>query len=56
MNGRGYGHGVGLSQEGAMEMARQGYSYSDIIRYYYFDVEVRELGELPFSEVPEEFR
>lgn len=56
IQGKGYGHGIGLSQEGAMEMARQGYSYSDIIRYYYFNVEVRELGELPLSEVPEEFR
>ena len=26
-NGKGYGHGVGLSQESAMKMARLGYSY-----------------------------
>jgi len=35
LDGRGYGHGLGLSQEGAMEMARKGYSYKKIIRFYY---------------------
>ena len=30
--GRGYGHGVGLCQEGAMYMANNGYSYEDIIK------------------------
>lgn len=34
-SGKGYGHGVGLSQEGAMQMARQNYSFLDIIYYYY---------------------
>ena len=38
--GRGYGHGVGLSQEGAIEMARQGYNYRDIIKFYYKNVEI----------------
>ncbi len=56
ISGRGYGHGVGLSQEGAMEMARQGYSYSDILRYYFNNVTVTDLNELPDSELPEPFR
>lgn len=30
-----YGHGVGLSQYGAMEMARQGYAYDYILGFYY---------------------
>ncbi|MCK5093966.1 MAG: SpoIID/LytB domain-containing protein [Spirochaetes bacterium] len=34
-SGRGYGHGVGLSQLGAKRMAEQGFSYRDIIVYYY---------------------
>lgn len=38
--GRGYGHGVGLSQEGAMEMARQNYSFVDIINFYYRGVNI----------------
>ena len=38
--GYGYGHGVGLSQEGAMEMARRSYSFLDIINFYYQGVQV----------------
>jgi len=34
-NGRGWGHGVGMSQWGAYNMARQGYSYVDILQHYY---------------------
>lgn len=36
--GRGFGHGVGLCQEGAMRMAQLGFSYEDIIHFYYTDV------------------
>ncbi|MDR0935358.1 MAG: stage II sporulation protein D [Oscillospiraceae bacterium] len=32
---KGYGHGVGLSQYGANEFARNGASYEDILTYYY---------------------
>jgi len=34
-NGKGYGHGVGLSQWGAMGMAEDGYNYQDILKHYY---------------------
>jgi stage II sporulation protein D len=33
--GSGFGHGVGMCQIGAREMARQGQTYRDILRYYY---------------------
>jgi stage II sporulation protein D (peptidoglycan lytic transglycosylase) len=33
--GRGYGHGVGLDQWSAKTMAEQGYTASQIVRYYY---------------------
>lgn len=33
--GSGYGHGVGMSQYGAVEMAKQGKSYTDIITFYF---------------------
>ena len=36
--GKGFGHGVGLCQEGAMRMSKLGYSYKDIIHFYYTDV------------------
>ena len=36
--GKGFGHGVGLCQEGGIEMAKQHYSYVDILKYYYTKV------------------
>lgn len=33
--GRGWGHGVGLSQSGAKEMGERGYSYREILAHYY---------------------
>lgn len=37
---KGYGHGVGLSQAGAEEMAKRGYDYQDILKHYYTGVEI----------------
>lgn len=34
-NGRGYGHGVGMSQYGAKGMAEAGFGFRDIIAHYY---------------------
>lgn len=34
-SGRGYGHGVGLSQWGAYEMADEGFTYYQILDFYY---------------------
>jgi stage II sporulation protein D len=38
ISGHGYGHGVGMCQEGAMEMARVGYNYLDILMFYFHGV------------------
>lgn len=38
---KGIGHGVGLSQEGAVRMAKEGSSYEQILKYYYKDVEIK---------------
>lgn len=35
LNGHGYGHGVGLSQEGTIRMVGLGIAYDSIIRHYY---------------------
>ncbi len=43
LKGRGYGHGVGLCQEGAMEMAAKGFSYRKIIRFYYSGVFISDI-------------
>lgn len=37
---KGYGHGVGMSQNGADCMARDGYTYDEIIKHYYNGVEI----------------
>lgn len=38
LQGKGYGHGVGLCQEGAMVMASKGFRFSEIINFYYTGV------------------
>ena len=38
--GGGWGHGVGMCQEGARGMAESGKNYREIIKHYYNDVEV----------------
>ncbi len=40
---RGYGHGVGMSQYGAEGMARAGYKYDEILKYYYTDVKIEKI-------------
>lgn len=35
LHGHGYGHGVGLSQEGAIRMVNLGISYDSVLRHYY---------------------
>lgn len=40
INGRGYGHGVGLSQQSAMVMAKKGKTYQEIINFYYTDIKI----------------
>lgn len=45
--GRGAGHGVGLCQWGAKELAQKGYSAESILRYYYPGTEIRDIASLP---------
>jgi stage II sporulation protein D len=35
LSGKGYGHGVGLCQEGAMKMAKSNFTYQQILKYYF---------------------
>lgn len=46
----GYGHGIGLSQYGADGMAKNGYSYEDIIKHYYQGVEILPVQDLLEAE------
>ncbi len=46
--GRGFGHGVGLCQEGAIRMAALGRTYRDILHYYYTDVHLIDRKNIDF--------
>jgi len=37
---KGEGHGLGLSQYGANELAKEGKNYREILKYYYQDVKI----------------
>lgn len=41
--GGGYGHGVGMSQNGAKGMAERGYTSKEILRHFYNGVEIKKL-------------
>lgn len=41
----GFGHGVGMSQYGALGMAKEGYTYQEILKHYYQGVEIVNLKE-----------
>jgi stage II sporulation protein D len=41
--GKGFGHGVGLSQEGAMKMIDLGYGFLEVLRFYYTDVHLIDM-------------
>ena len=43
LRGGGFGHGVGLSQSGAIEMAKLGFSYEQILNHYYPNAKVKKL-------------
>ena len=43
INTKGYGHGVGLSQYGALGMAREGYNYKEILEHYYVGTDLVKL-------------
>ncbi len=41
---KGYGHGVGMSQYGALGMAKAGYTYEEILKHYYQKVNLTKLN------------
>jgi len=43
LRGGGFGHGVGLSQAGAIEMAKLGFSYEQILKHYYRDAKIKKI-------------
>ena len=55
-----YGHGVGMSQRGAQQMANEGHDYEDIIYFYFNDVSLPKIDfvreelttNVPISDSP----
>ncbi len=48
IRGRGFGHGVGLCQEGAMKMAKYGFNYLQIAQYYFPNVHFKNISNETF--------
>jgi len=46
--GKGFGHGVGLCQEGAMEMSKKGYTYFEILNFYYSNIHLVHRSYIAF--------
>lgn len=47
LQGRGFGHGVGLCQEGAMQRAEKGYSKLEILKFYYLGARLTQWEHQP---------
>ena len=41
---KGYGHGVGMSQYGALGMAKEGYNYQEILAHYYQNTNLKKIN------------
>ena len=41
---KGYGHGVGMSQYGALGMAKKGYTYKEILSHYYYNTTLKKIN------------
>lgn len=48
--GRGYGHGVGMSQQGARLMAEKGKRYTDILSFFYPGTTLQRVEQASFSD------
>lgn len=53
LKGRGFGHGIGLCQEGAMGMANHGLNYKEILAFYFEGIKFAHYFEKAFfSQIP----
>ena len=50
--GGGFGHGAGLSQAGAMDLAQRGWGLQQILRHYYPGTSLQPLGGLQSTVQP----
>lgn len=54
LKGKGFGHGVGLSQEGAMIMAKKGHPYTEILHFYYAGIHIIHTDLIEFFQEEDE--
>jgi len=47
--GKGWGHGVGLCQEGAREMADRGFNYKKILQFYYPGSKIKDMDDVYYD-------
>lgn len=52
IKGRGFGHGVGLCQEGAMKMAKSGLDFEQIIKFYFPGSDVINYSQRTYFQQP----
>lgn len=43
VTGGGYGHGVGMSQTAANEMAKEAYSFEEILKYFFNGITIESM-------------
>ena len=43
LKGKGYGHGVGMCQLGAFDLAKRGYNYKQILAHYFPEHKIEKL-------------
>jgi len=54
LDGRGFGHGVGLSQEGAARKIREGFTVEEVLQFYYQGVRLVRIDDL-FEGMDQQF-
>lgn len=42
LKGKGWGHGIGMSQNGAIGMAKEDFNYKEILKWYFTGIEIEE--------------
>ena len=52
--GHGFGHGIGMSQYGAMGMSEEGFTYDEILKWYYTDIEILGLDDEDYIYIYDE--
>jgi stage II sporulation protein D len=52
IKGHGFGHGVGLCQDGAIQMAKLNYNYQDILKFYFQNISTISYLDVPKVKNP----